>query len=207
MLNIFARASVSRFVEPLGARLVQAGVGPDTITVIGMVGTVAAALWLYPLDYLVTGTLVITVFVLLDVLDGAVARAGGSGSPWGSVLDATCDRIADGALFAGLAWWCFVVAGDRLLAAATLLCLVSAQVISYIKARAEASGLCADGGMVERAERYIIALVGAGLTGLGVPFALDVALWLLAGLQIVTIIQRLLVVRRSAWQDETRYLK
>ena len=204
MLNIFARPSVSRFLEPVGARLVQAGVRADTITIIGTVGTVAAALWFFPLGYLVTGTIAITVFVLLDVLDGAVARAGGSGSPWGTVLDATCDRIADGALFAGLAWWCFVVANNRLLASATLVCLVSAQVISYIKARAEASGLRADGGMVERAERYIITLLGAGLAGLGVPFALDVALWLLAGLQIVTVFQRLLAVRRSAWQHQLR---
>lgn len=204
MLNIFARPSVSRFLEPVGGRLVQAGVRADTITIIGTVGTVAAALWFFPLGYLVTGTIAITVFVLLDVLDGAVARAGGSGSPWGTVLDATCDRIADGALFAGLAWWCFVVANNRLLASATLVCLVSAQVISYIKARAEASGLRADGGMVERAERYIITLLGAGLAGLGVPFALDVALWLLAGLQIVTVFQRLLAVRRSAWQHQLR---
>ena len=55
------------------------------------------------------------------------------------MLDATGDRIADGALFAGLTWWCFVVAGNRSLAVAALFCLVSAQVISYIKARAEAS--------------------------------------------------------------------
>jgi CDP-diacylglycerol--glycerol-3-phosphate 3-phosphatidyltransferase len=202
MLNIFARASVSRFVEPMGIRLVRAGIGPDAITIIGTVGTVTAALWLFPLGYLLAGTIVITVFVLLDVVDGAVARARGAGTPWGTVLDATCDRIADGAVFAGLTWWCFVVAGDRLLAVAALLCLVSAQVISYIKARAEAAGVRADGGMVERAERYIITLVGAGLAGLGVPFALDVALWALAGLQIVTVIQRMLAVRRSVWDRE-----
>jgi CDP-diacylglycerol--glycerol-3-phosphate 3-phosphatidyltransferase len=202
MLNIFARASVSRFVEPVGGWLVRAGIGPDAITVVGTLGTVAAALWFFPRGQLVAGTIAITVFVLLDVLDGAVARARGAGTPWGTVLDATCDRIADGALFAGLTWWCFVVAGDQLLAAAALLCLVSAQVISYIKARAEASGLRADGGMVERAERYIIALWGAGLTGVGVPYALDVALWALAGLQMITVTQRMLAVRRSAWERE-----
>ena len=203
MLNIFARASLSRFVDPVGHWLSRAGVGPDAITRIGTTGTVAAALWFFPRDQLVAGTIVVTFFVLLDVLDGAVARARGHGTPWGAVLDSTCDRIADGALFAGLTWWCFVVAGDRLLAVAALLCLVSAQVISYIKARAEASGLSGDGGMAERAERYIITLLGAGLTGLGVPYALEVALWLLAGLQVVTVIQRLVAVRRSAWDRET----
>jgi CDP-diacylglycerol---glycerol-3-phosphate 3-phosphatidyltransferase len=204
MLNIFARPSVSRFVEPIGFWLVRAGIGPDAITIVGTIGTVASALWFFPRGQLLAGTIAITVFVLLDVLDGAVARARGSGTPWGTVLDATCDRIADGALFVGLTWWCLVVAGDRLLAAAALTCLVSAQVISYIKARAEASGLCGDGGMIERAERYIITLLGTGLAGLGIPFAIDVALWLLAGLQLITVTQRLFAVRRSAWEREAR---
>jgi CDP-diacylglycerol--glycerol-3-phosphate 3-phosphatidyltransferase len=204
MLNLLARASISRFVDPVGSWLVRAGVGPDAITVTGTIGTVASALWFFPRGQLVIGTIAVTVFVLLDVLDGAVARARGSGTPWGTVLDATCDRVADGALFAGLTWWCFVVANNRLLAVAALLCLVSAQVISYIKARAAASGLSADGGMAERAERYIITLVGAGLTGFGVPFALDAALWLLAGLQLVTVTQRMLAVRRSAGDREAR---
>lgn len=204
MLNIFARASISRFVDPVGGWLVRAGIGPDAITFTGTVGTVASALWFFPRGQLLAGTIAVTVFVLLDMLDGAVARARGSGTAWGTVLDATCDRIADGALFAGLTWWCFVVVDDRLLAVAALLCLVSAQVISYIKARAAASGLSADGGMVERAERYIITLVGAGLTGLGVHFALDVALWLLAGLQVVTVAQRMFAVRRGAGEREAR---
>jgi CDP-diacylglycerol---glycerol-3-phosphate 3-phosphatidyltransferase len=204
MLNLLARASISRFVDPVASWLVRAGVGPDAITVTGTIGTVSSALWFFPRGQLMIGTIAVAVFVLLDVLDGAVARARGSGTPWGTVLDATCDRIADGALFAGLTWWCFVVANNRLLAVAALLCLVSAQVISYIKARAAASGLSADGGMAERAERYIITLVGAGLTGLGVPFALDAALWLLAGLQLVTVTQRMLAVRRSACDREVR---
>jgi len=202
MLNIFARASICRFVDPVGSRLLRAGIGPDAVTLTGAIGTVASALWFFPRGQLVLGTVAVTVFVVFDLLDGAVARARGAGTPWGTVLDATCDRIADGALFAGLTWWCFVVAGDRRLAVAALFCLVSAQVISYIKARAAASGLSVDGGMAERAERYIITLVGAGLTGLGVPFALDVALWLLAGLQLVTVTQRMLAVRRSARDRE-----
>lgn len=204
MLNIFARASISRFLDPVGAGLLRAGVGPDAITLVGTAGTVASALWFFPRGQLFAGTVAVTLFVLFDLLDGAVARARGHGTPFGTVLDATCDRLADGALFAGLTWWCFGAAANRPLAVATLFCLVSAQVISYIKARAEATGLTADGGMVERAERYILALCGTGLTGLGIPFAVDVALWLLAGLQLVTMSQRMLAVWRSARQQEAR---
>ncbi|MGH3753301.1 MAG: phosphatidylinositol phosphate synthase [Pseudonocardiaceae bacterium] len=198
MLNTFARASVSRFLDPAGCWLFRAGVGPDTVTLAGAVGMVVSALWFFPRGQLVAGAIAVSVFALFDLLDGAVARARGHSTPFGTVLDATCDRIADGALFAGLTWWCFGVADDRPLAAAALFCLVSAQVVSYIKARAEATGLSADGGMVERAERLIITLLGTGLTGLGMPSALDVALWLLAGLQLVTATQRMLAVRRSA---------
>ncbi|HEY2764669.1 MAG TPA: CDP-alcohol phosphatidyltransferase family protein [Pseudonocardiaceae bacterium] len=204
MLNIFARASVSRFLDPVGAWLLRRGVGPDAVTLVGTAGAVASALWFFPRGQLFAGTAGVTFFVLFDLLDGAIARARGYGTPFGAVLDATCDRIADGALFAGLTWWCFGVGGDRPLAVAALVCLVTAQVISYIKARAEASGLTADGGMVERAERFIITLLGAGLTGIGVPFAIMLALWLLAGLQVLTVAQRLLAVRRSAQQRQAR---
>ena len=200
MLNIFARASVSRLLDPVGAGLARAGVSPDAITLTGTAGTVASSLWFFPRGQLFAGTVAVTLFVLFDVLDGAGARARGTGSPVGTVLAAPCDRIADGALFAGLTWWCFGLGDNRPLAAAALVCLVTAQVISYIKARAEASGLTADGGMVERAERFIIALVGTGLSGLGLPYAIDVALWLLAGLQLVTVAQRMVAVRRSAHQ-------
>jgi CDP-diacylglycerol--glycerol-3-phosphate 3-phosphatidyltransferase len=104
---------------------------------------------------------------------------------------------------AGIAWYAFAVAGSRPLAAAALICLVSGQVISYIKARAEASGLSANVGLVERAERLIIALVGTGLQGLGVPHAVDVALWLLVAGSLFTVVQRLLAVRQSAVDERT----
>lgn len=80
---------------------------------------------------------------------------------------------------------------------ATLICLVTSQVISYAKVRAEASGLKGDGGWIERPERLIIVLVGAGFTGLGVWWAIHVAMWLLAVTSIVTVFQRAMSVRRS----------
>lgn len=198
MLNIFARASVSRVTDPVGVWLVRIGLTPNAVTLVGTAGAVAGALWLFPAGHLLAGTFVVWGFAMFDLIDGAMARAEGGGTRYGAVLDATCDRVADGALFSGLAWYLFFTAPDKLLAAACLVCLVSAQVISYVKARAEASGLAADGGLVERAERLIITLVGTGLTGLGVPYALHVALLALAAGSLVTVAQRLLAVRRSA---------
>lgn len=198
MLNVFARVHVDRVTGPVGRWLVGHGVAPDVVTVVGTVGTVAAAVWFLPRDQLFVGTLVITVFVLFDLIDGAMARAKGTTSPFGAVLDSTCDRIADGALFAALTWWCLGVGEQRGLGVAALVCLVAGQLVSYIKARAEGVGLTADGGLVERAERLIIALVGTGLEGLGVPNALTVALWLLAAASVWTVGQRIVAVHRSA---------
>ena len=196
--NIAARASVGRVTDPIGRALVRRGIPPDLVTAVGTVGSVAAALWFLPRGELLVGVLVITAFVLLDLVDGAMARAAGGGTRFGAVLDSTCDRLADGALFAGLAWWCLRSGDQPHTAAAAMLSLVAGQVVSYLKARAEAGGLSATGGLVERAERLILALVGAGLAGLGVPGALAVALWLLAVGSVVTLGQRLWSVYRSA---------
>ena len=198
MLNVIARAHVNRVTEPFGRWLVRLGVTPDAVTVAGTLGSVAAALWFLPRGQLFFGTLGVTLFVLFDLIDGAVARAKGKGTPFGAVLDSTCDRIADGALFAALTWWALGVGQARVLGVAALLCLVAGQLISYIKARAEGAGLRVVGGLVERAERLILALVGTGLAGLGVPYALDVALWVLAAASVWTVGQRLAEARRSA---------
>ena len=191
MLNIFARSFVSRLTDPIGAWLVRLGLSPNAVTVIGTTASVAAALWFFPRGQMFVGTLVVTVFLLFDVLDGAMARKGGRVSRFGAVLDASCDRIADGALFGALVWWALMVAGDQIKGLGLLICLVAAQVISYVKARAEANGLDANGGLAERAERFLLILVGTGLYGLGVPYVLDVAIWLLVVLSLITIGQRL----------------
>ena len=117
-----------------------------------------------------------------DVLDGAMARARGTASRFGALLDSTMDRVADGAVFGALACW-LAVTGDRLLAVvAALICLVAGQVVSYVKARAEGLGLTCDVGLAERTERLIIVGVGGLLTGFGVDWGLPAALWLLAAL-------------------------
>ncbi|MGI8696368.1 MAG: phosphatidylinositol phosphate synthase [Mycobacteriales bacterium] len=198
MLNVFARPSMSKALAPLGARLAGAGVTPDAITVIGTLGAVAGALVFFTQGWFFAGTLVIWFFVMLDVLDGAVARAGGRSSRFGAVLDSTCDRLADAAVFGALAWWFLAGNHSELLGAAALVCLVLGAVTSYIKARAEGLGMTCDVGVAERAERLIIVLVGTGLAGVGVPYVQAAALWLLVAATLVTVVQRLAEVKRQA---------
>ncbi|ERB52971.1 CDP-alcohol phosphatidyltransferase [Rhodococcus sp. P27] len=197
VLSFFGRASVSKVTAPMGKALVKTGLTPDSVTVIGTVASVAGAVTLFPSGHLFWGTLFIWFFVMFDMLDGAMARARGGGTRYGAVLDATCDRVADGAIFAGLAWWAVYHENSKWLLVATLICLVTSQVISYAKARAEASGLTADGGWIERPDRLIIVLVGSGLTGMGLPWAIHIAMWVLAAGSIVTVFQRVLAVRNS----------
>jgi CDP-diacylglycerol--glycerol-3-phosphate 3-phosphatidyltransferase len=196
MLNLF-RAQVGRVTGPVGHWLVARGVSPDAVTVAGTVGTAAAAIAFIPVGRLFLGALLATVFVLFDMIDGAMARARGHSTPFGAVLDSTCDRLADGALFAAITWWC-LVSGQHALGVAALVCLVAGQVISYVKARAEGAGLTADGGLVERPERLILALVGTGFEGLGIPYSLATGLWLLAAGSVWTVGQRIVAVHRSA---------
>jgi CDP-diacylglycerol--glycerol-3-phosphate 3-phosphatidyltransferase len=197
VLGVSARPAVAKVIGPLVDRLARAGVTPDAITILGTVGAVGGAVGLIATGHLFWGAFTVTVFVLLDMLDGALARARGGGSVFGAVLDSTGDRAADAAIFGALVWW-FSGAGDnRLLVLLALLCLVLGVLTSYIKARAEGVGLSADVGVVERTERLILVLVGTGFTGLGIPYALHVALWVLLVGSAVTVGQRFLSVRRA----------
>ncbi|AXK88931.1 CDP-alcohol phosphatidyltransferase family protein [Nocardia farcinica] len=204
MLSFFGRETFAKATAPLGRALVGTGLTPDAVTLIGTAASIAAAVTLFPTGHLFWGTMVIWLFVMFDMLDGAMARARGGGTRYGAVLDATCDRVADGAIFGGLAWWAVYHENNKWLLAATLVVLVTSQVISYAKARAEASGLSADGGLIERPDRLIIVLVGAGFTGIGgywgiewLTWAVHVAMWILAVLSIITVFQRVLAVRNS----------
>jgi CDP-diacylglycerol---glycerol-3-phosphate 3-phosphatidyltransferase len=204
VLNIHARAAISKALDPLGRRLAHAGVTPNAITVVGTVGSVAAAVVLFPRGDWFAATLVIWAFVMLDMVDGAVARAGGTVSAFGGVLDSTCDRIADAAIFGSLAWY-FGRHDQPWLLLAALLCLVLGSLTSYIRARAEAAGFSATVGIAERAERLIVVLVGTGLDGLGVPYVLAIALWLLVAASAITVAQRLATVyQQSRARDRER---
>jgi CDP-diacylglycerol---glycerol-3-phosphate 3-phosphatidyltransferase len=180
--------------DPLGRALVRAGVSPDAITIIGTLGVVVASAVFAAHGQLLVATIIITLCALLDVLDGAMARARGYSTRFGALLDSTMDRVADGAIFGALVWW-LATSGQRLLAVVTIVCLVGGQIVSYVKARAEGLGFTCDVGFAERLERLTLIGVGGLLYGLGVEWGLAVALWVLAILTVVTVVQRTLHVR------------
>ncbi|MDH6539176.1 phosphatidylinositol phosphate synthase [Streptomyces lavendulae] len=206
MLNKYARAFFTRVLTPFAAFLLRRGVSPDAVTLIGTAGVVAGALVFFPRGEFFWGTITITLFVFSDLVDGNMARQAGVSSRWGAFLDSTLDRVADAAIFGGLALWYAGHGNDNALCAVAIFCLASGQVVSYTKARGESIGLpVAVNGLIERAERLVISLVAAGLSGLqtfGVPswigVLLPIALWVVAAGSLVTLIQRVVTVRREA---------
>jgi len=163
---------------------------------VGTLGAVLCAMLFIARGNFVFGVLGVIVFAVADLLDGTMARIKGTSGPWGNFLDASLDRVADGAIFGSVAFW--AASEDQMwLAAGTLIALVAGQVTSYAKARAEAVGAEANVGLVERAERLIAILAALFLSGVGVPWVLDITVWALAILGVFTVIQRVVHVRKQ----------
>lgn len=192
--NQAARNAVSRFIDPVARRLLAVGLTPDAVTYIGAAGTVASALWFFPRGQFIPGVILIAVFAISDLLDGTMARQSGKAGPWGNYLDSTLDRVADGAVFGAVLIY-FATHGETWPTAAAWVCLVGGFTISYAKARAESVGATANVGIAERAERLIVILAAAFITGFGVSWVLPVATAVLAVLTLVTIAQRFTHVR------------
>jgi CDP-diacylglycerol--glycerol-3-phosphate 3-phosphatidyltransferase len=197
MVKQVARARASAVLQPVGRTLAGWGVSPDVITVLGTVFVVIGAVGFVARGQELIGTVIVAFSVLTDMLDGAVARARGGGSTWGAFLDSTLDRIADGAIFVSLVYWLAGSAHRPATAVAAGFVAVSAFVISYAKARAESLGFTCNVGIAERTTRLLVAGTGTFLDSLGVPYALDLALWTLAGLCVITVGQRLHTVRQQ----------
>jgi CDP-diacylglycerol--glycerol-3-phosphate 3-phosphatidyltransferase len=202
MLNRYARAFFTKVFTPLAKLLVRLGVSPDIVTVIGTLGVCVGALFFYPRGELLIGTLVITAFIFSDTLDGVMARLSGRSSTWGAFLDSTLDRVGDAAIFGGLVLWYAGDGADTVMAGLALACLILGMVTSYAKARAEGLGMTANVGIAERAERLVVVLVATGFVGWFLPvIVLNVVLSLLAVASLVTVLQRMLTVRRQALES------
>lgn len=207
MLNRFARALFGRLLTPAARGLLALGVSPDVVTLVGTLGVCTGALAFYPRHEFFWGTLVVTAFVFSDTVDGLMARMSGRSGPWGAYLDSTLDRFGDAAIFGGLVL-CYARTPDAyqadLMTVLSLACLVLGQLVSYARARAEGLGMTAAVGIAERADRLVAVLLTTGLVGLGLPEVfLLVVLALLAAASLVTVIQRMLHVRRQAFAMRT----
>lgn len=199
MLGIHARPQINKVIEPTARKMAAIGITPDALTIIGTIGVAAGALAFYPRGKFLVGTLVITAFVFSDLMDGAVARAAGTSGPWGAFLDSTLDRVGDGAVFGALALWYAGDGNSTTLCAVALYDLVAGVVTSYAKARAESLGMTCNVGIAERAERLVAVLVLTGLSGIfDAPILRSIALWGLAVVTSITVIQRFVEVRRQS---------
>ncbi|MGI8613474.1 MAG: phosphatidylinositol phosphate synthase [Nocardioidaceae bacterium] len=194
----------TRLLSPIAHGLLRLGVSPDAVTLVGTVGVCAGALVFFPRGQLFVGAVVVTAFVFSDLIDGYMARTSGVSSPWGAFLDSTLDRLGDAAVFGGLVLYFAGHQQDMLLAAVALYCLVMGSVTSYARARAESLGMQAKGGIAERADRLAAILVATGLSDLfDIPILLAVTLWALAAASTVTVVQRMLIVRRQALAEQS----
>jgi CDP-diacylglycerol--glycerol-3-phosphate 3-phosphatidyltransferase len=203
MLDRFRQFWTNIF-KPIAHLLIRWGVSPDAVTFVGTLGVVGGALGFFPRGELLIGVLVITVFVFSDLVDGYMARTLGVSSKWGAFLDSTLDRLGDAAVFGGLTLWLFQGGDDTVLACVALWALVMGSVTSYIRARAESLGMTAKGGLAERSDRLVSVLVMAGLSDIfNAPILLAVVLWALAAASTITVIQRMVMVRRQAVADPT----
>lgn len=189
MLERF-RDGVSRLLTPLALFLNRRGVSPDLVTALGTLIVVVAALVCYPVGWLWQGTVVITAFVLADMLDGLMAKLSGTASRWGAFLDSSLDRLGDGAVFGGLLLYFAYDRQEPIWAGMSLAALVFGQLTSYVRARAESLGFEANGGLAARADRLLIVLAGALLAGFGVPYVLEAAMSFLALAGLITVVQR-----------------
>lgn len=196
MLSRSLKPAVTRLITPVAASALRIGITPNAVTWVGAVGVIASALFLYPRGDFFLGTAVISFFALSDLFDGTMARISKAGaSKWGSFLDSTIDRVTDSAILLGVS--IYLINNDDQLSFVVIATLVTGMLVPYIRAKAESFGIECSGGIAERTERLIMAMSAIALDGLGVPYVLAGGMWLLAGLGAVTVVQRMLIVRKA----------
>lgn len=196
MISDVLKPAVTRIISPVARFFLRIGLTPNSVTAIGALCVVGSALYFFPRGNFFVGTLVITLFMLSDLFDGAMARISSKGaSKWGGFLDSTVDRISDSSILFAVAIY-LIDLNDRL-SILYLVAIITGMLIPYIRAKAESMSIECSGGIAERTERAIIVLVGTGLHGLGVSYSLAISAWLLAILGVITTCQRLLIVKRA----------
>lgn len=183
---------VTTWAGDTGARL---GLSPDVVTIAGTL-LVALAAWQAAQGHFLIAGLILILGMPLDVLDGAIARASNRKSRFGALLDSTLDRYADGFMLLGLATY-FSTKGQQVEMVISVLALIGAYAVSYVRARAEGLNIPCKEGWFSRVERTVV-LIAALLTG-----------WVTLGVIILAIgnhltaLQRIVLVYRATRGDDT----
>ena len=194
MLDGNWRTVVDRGLTPIGQSLQRTGISADVVTVIGIVMASGASVAI-GMGNLRLGFLLLVLTGVPDALDGAVAKAAGTASSRGAYFDSVADRLTDALLFGGVAWHLASVRTDRMMMLPVAI-MATAMFISYQRAKAESLGYDAKGGLMERAERFIVLAFGLLFFEILVP-----VLWVMLVLSLVTAVQRFVKVWRQATAD------
>jgi phosphatidylglycerophosphate synthase len=174
---------VTAVTTPVGRGVARTGISPNTLTTMGIVFTVIAT-WFVAIGEPVIGGWILVAGGLMDLFDGAVARATNRATPFGSFYDSVSDRVSDGVILAGIAWW---LRDNPRLFLLAVVALVGAQLTSYVRAKAEAIDLDCSVGIMERAERAILLMAALIFH----RWLLEPILWILAIGSTVTVVQRI----------------
>jgi CDP-diacylglycerol--glycerol-3-phosphate 3-phosphatidyltransferase len=177
-------------LDPIGAFFNRLGIMPNTMTLIGLLGHIIAAFFLFQGKMLVGG-LIILAMAPIDALDGTMARLRGEPSSFGAFVDSVSDRYSELAIFLALMIF-YAQQGEWLNCIVVYTAAAGSVLVSYIRSRAESLGYEANVGILTRLERYVV-LVPALI--LNIPM---VGLWIVAVMANLTAIQRILHVRRQA---------
>lgn len=195
------RARIRGWAVPIALAFGRLGLTPNALTVIGFVGTCGAAIAAASQQWVAAGVLVI-VFGIFDLFDGALARATGKASKFGAFLDSTLDRTGENLVLAGVAFGASQAQFPAGVIGAVL-AMAFASVVTYTRAKAEALGLHGEVGVAPRPERLILLAAGLILGGWPGGFAwfgqgwIAIALGLIAALSAITVLQRIIHIKRQ----------
>lgn len=184
---------LSVVVDPLAKILICCHIGPNLITVIGLLLTLGVA-YLFSIGYFIVAGIGLLVASLFDVLDGAVARINKRETKLGSVLDSVSDRIGESALFLGLMIF-NLNAGESLGVVSAFVAALLGFLVSYTRAKAEILGIPGTVGLVTRPERVILLTLGA-LLGLMTWFLVFIAVG-----SLITFLQRFVQIMQNIKED------
>ncbi|MGZ8475410.1 MAG: CDP-alcohol phosphatidyltransferase family protein [Candidatus Limnocylindria bacterium] len=198
VLPAWVKEAVRATLRPIVGLAMALHITPNTITVFGVLVTSLAS-GLVAAGWLLLGAAILTAGSLLDAVDGALARAQGGGTAFGSFLDSTLDRVGEAILYIGVAgWFLFTYEEPAWPVLLTLAALSGSFLVSYSRARAEGIGLSATVGLAPRTERLVLVIVGIAIAGLGFDLGLIGALAIIAVLTTATVMQRIWHVWRQS---------